>query len=60
MRLIVFRGDMRGIPFASEVFSADACVDHFEILRKEKRLVDKVHGSGRLRQATLGYIARKG
>jgi hypothetical protein len=31
----------------------------FEVLRKEKRWVDKVHGSKRLKQVSLEYIARK-
>lgn len=38
---------------------ADAYFGNFEILRKEKRLVDKVHGKGRLKQAYIQYIARK-
>ncbi|UCC63325.1 MAG: class I SAM-dependent methyltransferase [Anaerolineae bacterium] len=38
---------------------ADAYFKRFEIVRKEKRLVDKVHGSGRLKQAYIEYIARK-
>lgn len=38
---------------------ADAYFVRFEILRKEKRLVDKVHGKGRLKQAYIEYIARK-
>ena len=38
---------------------ADGYFDHFEIVRKEKRTIDKVHGSGRLRQAYIEYIARK-
>jgi ubiquinone/menaquinone biosynthesis C-methylase UbiE len=38
---------------------ADGYFEHFEIVRKEKRIIDKVHGSGRLRQATIEYIARK-
>lgn len=38
---------------------ADVYFEHFEIVRKEKRIIDKVHGSGRLRQATIEYIARK-
>jgi SAM-dependent methyltransferase len=38
---------------------ADAYFEGFEILRKEKRLVDKVYGKGRIKQATIEYIARK-
>jgi hypothetical protein len=49
----------------SERFSKhadDEADDHFadfEVLRKEKRIVDKVHGSGRSVQAYVDYIARK-
>jgi ubiquinone/menaquinone biosynthesis C-methylase UbiE len=39
---------------------ADAYFTGFEILRKEKRLIDKVHAKGRLKQAYIEYIARKG
>jgi ubiquinone/menaquinone biosynthesis C-methylase UbiE len=38
---------------------ADAYFRSFEILRKEKRLIDKAHGNGRIRQAYIEYIARK-
>jgi len=38
---------------------ADVYFEHFEIVRKEKRIIDKVYGSGRLRQAYIEYIARK-
>ena len=38
---------------------ADAYLRRFEIVRQEKRLIDKAHGSGRLRQAYVEYIARK-
>lgn len=38
---------------------ADPYFKGFEILRKEKRWVDKVHGSGRLNQVYIEYIARK-
>jgi SAM-dependent methyltransferase len=38
---------------------ADAYFGNFCILRKEKQLVDKVHGKGRLKQAYIEYIARK-
>jgi SAM-dependent methyltransferase len=38
---------------------ADAYFEAFEIQRKEKRIVDKVHGSGRSLQVYLEYIARK-
>jgi SAM-dependent methyltransferase len=38
---------------------ADAYFEAFEILRKEKRFEDKVHGSGRSLQVYLEYIARK-
>ena len=39
---------------------ADAYFEAFEIQRKEKRIIDKVHGSGRLLQVYIEYIARKG
>ena len=29
------------------------------ILRREKQIVDKTHGQGRLRQVMVEYIARK-
>jgi hypothetical protein len=38
---------------------ADAYFEGFDVLRKEKRIVDKVHGSGRLVQVYIDYIARK-
>jgi SAM-dependent methyltransferase len=38
---------------------ADGYFEHFEIVRKEKRTIDKIHGSGRLSQAYIEYIARK-
>jgi hypothetical protein len=38
---------------------ADAYFAHFEILRKEKRLIDKVHGKQRIKQAYVEYIAQK-
>ena len=38
---------------------ADAFFEAFEILRKEKRFEDKVHGSGRSLQVYIEYIARK-
>jgi SAM-dependent methyltransferase len=38
---------------------ADTYFANFEILRKEKRIEDKVHGSSRLVQAYVDYIARK-
>jgi len=38
---------------------ADAYFDAFEMLRKEKRFEDKVHGSGRSLQVYIEYIARK-
>ena len=38
---------------------ADAYFARFEIIRKEKRLVDKAHGSAKLRRARIEYIARK-
>jgi len=38
---------------------ADAHLRRFEIVRKEKRLIDKAHGIGRFRQAYVEYIARK-
>ena len=37
---------------------ADAYFANFQILRKEKRIEDEVHGSGRLVQACVDYIAR--
>ena len=39
---------------------ADAFFEGFEILRKEKRFEDKLHGSGRSLQVYIEYIARKG
>jgi SAM-dependent methyltransferase len=38
---------------------ADAYFEAFEIQRKEKRIVDKAHGRGRLFQVYIEYIARK-
>jgi SAM-dependent methyltransferase len=38
---------------------ADAYFEAFEIQRKEKRTIDKAHGSGRLLQVYIEYIARK-
>jgi SAM-dependent methyltransferase len=38
---------------------ADCHFDRFLILHKEKRIVDKVHGQGRLVQVYIDYIARK-
>jgi SAM-dependent methyltransferase len=38
---------------------ADAYFQGFEVIRKEKRLIDKVHGRKRLKQAYIEYIARK-
>ena len=38
---------------------ADAYFAHFEILRKEIRLIDKVHGKQRIKQAYVEYIAQK-
>ena len=38
---------------------ADAYFTGFEILRKVKSWVDKVHGRGRLKQVYIEYIARK-
>lgn len=38
---------------------ADACFANFDILRKEKQWIDKRHGSDRLRQVFIEYIARK-
>ena len=37
----------------------DTYFEAFEVLRKEKRFEDKVHGSGRSLQVYLEYIARK-
>lgn len=39
---------------------ADAYFEGFEIQRKEKRIVDKAYGGGRLLQVYIEYIARKG
>ena len=39
---------------------ADAYFEAFEIQRKEKRVIDKAHGSGRLLQVYIEYIATKG
>ncbi len=36
---------------------ADAHFLHFDILRKQKVLIDKAHGGGRLKQAYIEYIA---
>jgi ubiquinone/menaquinone biosynthesis C-methylase UbiE len=38
---------------------ADSYFAHLRILRKEKQLLEKVHGRGRLRQAYIEYIAEK-
>jgi len=38
---------------------ADAYFEQMEIIRKEKRVIEKVHGSGRLLQVYVEYIARK-
>jgi len=38
---------------------ADVYFQHFDILRKQKMLIDKAHGGGRLKQAYVEYIARK-
>lgn len=38
---------------------ADAYFQNFRILRKEKRIIDKVHGRGRLVEAYVEYIAEK-
>jgi ubiquinone/menaquinone biosynthesis C-methylase UbiE len=38
---------------------ADVYFAHLRILRKEKQLLEKVHGRGRLRQAYIEYIAEK-
>ncbi len=38
---------------------ADAFFEAFEILRKEKRFEDRLHGSGRSLQVYVEYIARK-
>jgi hypothetical protein len=37
----------------------DAYFTNFQILRKEKQIIDKVHGQGRLKQAYIEYIAGK-
>ena len=38
---------------------ADAYFEGWQIMRKEKRVVEKAHGRGRVRQAYVEYIARK-
>ena len=38
---------------------ADPYFRNFRILRKEKRIIDKVHGRGRLVEAYVEYIAEK-
>jgi ubiquinone/menaquinone biosynthesis C-methylase UbiE len=38
---------------------ADACFGSLKIVRKEKRREDKVHGTGRLVQVYIEYIAQK-
>ena len=38
---------------------AESYFGNFEILRKEKEMVEKVHGNGRMRQVTIEYIAKK-
>ena len=38
---------------------ADSCFRHFDILCKANTLIDKAHGSGRLKQAYIEYIARQ-
>ena len=38
---------------------ADSCFRHFDILCKAKMLIDKAHGSGRLKQAYIEYITRQ-
>ena len=38
---------------------ADAYFARFDILRKQKTLIDKAYGGGRLKQAYIEYIARK-
>jgi len=38
---------------------ADAYFDGFTILRKEKRLVEKLYDGDKLNQARIGYIARR-
>jgi SAM-dependent methyltransferase len=51
--------------FQSERFShhgdteADAYFARFQILRREKRLIEKYHAGKRLRQAYIDYIAQK-
>ena len=38
---------------------AEAYFEGMEILRKEKRWVEKIHGTGKLTQVTIEYIAKK-
>jgi SAM-dependent methyltransferase len=38
---------------------ADKYFSNFEILRKEKRLIEKLYDGERIKQAYIGYIARK-
>jgi hypothetical protein len=38
---------------------ADKYFSNFEILRKEKRLIEKLYDGEKIKQAYIGYIARK-
>jgi len=38
---------------------AESYFGNFDILREEKKMVEKVHGNGKLRQVTIEYIAKK-
>ena len=38
---------------------AESYFDDFEILRKEKKIVERVYGNEKLRQVTIEYIAKK-
>jgi ubiquinone/menaquinone biosynthesis C-methylase UbiE len=38
---------------------AESYFDDFEILRKEKKMLEKAHGNEKLRQVTIEYVAKK-
>ena len=42
-----------------EDYEAEQYFDNFKILRKEKRIVDKVYENEKIRQVTIEYIAKK-
>jgi ubiquinone/menaquinone biosynthesis C-methylase UbiE len=39
---------------------ADAYFEKFQVIRKEKRLIERIYEGEKLKQADIGYIARKG